>query len=89
MCLLALGFPHLQPHRQVGTPCSLRNVVSLSLPEGRVPVYSMTFLFQEGRGLVEFSKGPELTSSLRAPLGISLILCFYIQFQDMSLRADR
>jgi hypothetical protein len=23
----------------------------------------MTFLFQEGRGLVEFSKGPELTSS--------------------------
>ena len=50
---------------------------------------SMTSLFQEGRGLVEFSKGPELTSSLRAPLGISLILCFYLQFQDMSLRADR
>ena len=24
----------------------------------------MIFLFQEGRGLVEFSKGPEVTSSL-------------------------
>ena len=28
----------------------------------------MTFLFQEGRGLVEFSKGPELTSLPPHPL---------------------
>jgi hypothetical protein len=34
-------------------------------------MFFMTFWFQEGRGLVEFSKVPELTSSLlNLPLGV-------------------
>jgi hypothetical protein len=99
MCLSALGLPYLQvadgwsPH-----PCGLRNVLSLPLLEGRGAKCFRTFLFQEGRGLVEFSKGPELTPS--PPLCfqlLSLISCASVslapwwlcnsQFRTQSCRA--
>ena len=41
----------------------LRNVVSLCLPEGMSACVLYDLLFQEGRGLMEFSKDAELTSS--------------------------
>ena len=64
MCLHALGLPYPQgADGQLPPPCVLRNVIILSLPQGEMPECSMAFLFQEGRDLVEFSKGPELTSS--------------------------
>ena len=49
----------------VGTHCGLSEECNQPLPSGGggLPTCSMTFLFEEGGGLVEFSKGPELTSS--------------------------
>jgi hypothetical protein len=47
----------------VPPPCGLSKVTSPSLAEGGVPMFFMTFHFQEGRGPEEFSKVPELTSS--------------------------
>ena len=41
----------------------LRNVISLSLPEGRGAYVLYDLSSRRGWGLVEFSKGPELTSS--------------------------
>jgi hypothetical protein len=40
---------------------------------------SMTFLSQEGSGLVEFSKVPELTSSLPATLHLLTSMMVYLQ----------
>ena len=73
MCLLALGFPHLQ----VGAPFGLRTVVILSLLGGGIPMCSMTVLFQEGRGLVEFSTVPELTSSQATQIDYGIGSCLH------------
>jgi hypothetical protein len=65
MCLRTLGLLHPQVAngRATASSSGLMNVIK-PFPSGRgVPKCFMTFLFQEGRGLVEFSKCPELTSS--------------------------
>lgn len=49
----------------VGPPYGLQNLIKLASPfwSTGVPTCSMTIVFQEGRGLVEFPKVPEQTSS--------------------------
>jgi hypothetical protein len=55
---MCLGFLYLQ------VVIGLRNVISLSLCRGGIPMCFMNFLFQEGRDLVKFPKVPKLTSSI-------------------------
>jgi hypothetical protein len=45
-------------------PSGLRSAISPTLPEGKGAYVLYDFHFQEGRGLVVFSKAPELTSSI-------------------------
>ena len=50
----------------VGPPYGLQNLIKLASPfwSTGVPTCSMTIVFQEGRGLVEFPKVAELTFSV-------------------------
>ena len=63
MCLpISAGGPWSVP-----PPCGLMDVISPSLPDRRVPMFFMTFHFQEERSPVEFFKVPELTSLQEVP----------------------
>jgi hypothetical protein len=58
------GLPLSSGGQKVGAPCGLRNVISLSLLEGSSAYELHDLSLPGGKGcLVEFSKGPELTSS--------------------------
>ena len=63
MCLLCSGPPHPQVAngQSLPTPVVWGMQLSSAFQRGGVPMCSMAFLFQEGRGPLEVSKVPELT----------------------------